>query len=467
MRVHLLCPPSTLQSPSTPPRHAPHFAAIVGAALRDAGHTVELRDQHLAGRDLVQVVGDVRAFEPDLVLLVHTDYNRETPPEVLRAVSDAVGARIDAPLWGIARLDEAHAVAATRDLPGLEGFVFGEPEFGAVALAAALPGEPNGIPATVRRTDQGLDVTAPEPVDLDASPTPAWDLVDMEHYGFLPHQSPDGLVYPVLASRGCPYSCFYCEVRQRPAWIARSVDAVLAEIAEVTALHEVGTVFLADPTFAVRRDWTLEFCRRLPLEGPPGLRWSCMSRTDRVDAQLLQAMADAGCFSVLFGVESLNPAALEAASKALDVATVGPAVRAAKEAGLEVIVSMMIGLPGDTPASVERSLDQLIAMEPDFAQFFVVQVGEDEAPEGGRLVSDWEGGRHEFWGHMYAADAFEGRDQLEALRRRAFRRFYLRPGYVQGRLRTLLSGRGRRARILRLARGGGIALRMAAGQAVS
>jgi anaerobic magnesium-protoporphyrin IX monomethyl ester cyclase len=465
VRIQLVCPPATLQPPHTPPRHAPHHAAIVAAALRNAGHVVDLADQHLHTADLVQVVADARAFAPDLLLFVHSDYNRKLHADVLLAVSDALGAGIDAPLWGVARLDRAHAEGAMEALPALEGFLFGEPEFGAVLLAASLD-DPTGIPGSIRRSD-GLQVVDPGPVDFDASPTPAWDLVDMEHYGFLPHQSPHGLVYPVLASRGCPFPCFYCEVRLRPNWIARSVDAVIAEINEITSLYDVGTIFMADPTFGVKRDWTLEFCRRLQAEGPKGLRWSCMSRTDRVDAEMLQAMADAGCFSVLFGVESLNPVALDAAQKAMDVTTVGPAVRAAKDAGLEVIVSLMIGLPGDTPAGVERSLDQLIAMEPDFAQFFIVQLGEADAPEGGRLASDWEGGKHEFWGHVYLPDAFSDRAQLEGLKRRAFRKFYLRPAYLKGRVKALATSPQRRTHVARLAKGGLIAVKMAAGRATS
>lgn len=460
MRIQLVCPPATLQSPLIPPRHAPHHAAIVAAALRNAGHTVDLADQHLRTADLVQVVADARAFAPDLLLFVHSDYNRKLHDDVLSAAADALEA-VGVPLWGVARLDRTHADGAMATLTALDGFVFGEPEFGAVALAASLD-DPSGIPGTLRRTADGIDAVDPQPVDLDASPTPAWDLVDMEHYGFLPHQSPDGLVYPVLASRGCPFPCFYCEVRLRPGWVDRSVDAVIAEINEIAATYDVGTVFMADPTFGVKRDWTLEFCRRLRTEGPPGLRWSCMSRTDRVDAELLQAMADAGCFSVLFGVESLNPVALEKARKAMDVTTVGPAIHAAKEAGLEVIASLMIGLPGDSPDSFERSLSQLIAMEPDFAQFFVVQLGEDDPPEGGELGSGWEGGKHEFWGHIFVPDAFDGREQLEALRRHAFRRFYLRPGYVKGRLHKLTRGRGRRAQVRRYAKGGLLAVRMAA-----
>ena len=456
VRIQLVCPPASLGGPLSRPRHAPHYSAIVAAALLEAGHEVELADQHLRTTDLATVVRDARAFDPDLLLLMHSDYNREIHPRTLEAVAAALKAG-GVPVWGYGRLAEGHARAALEAVPSLDGVLFGEPEYAAVALAAG--GE---VPGSIRRDGSVL-----QPVDrtLERSPVPAWDLVAMDHYGFSPHQSPEGLVYPVLASRGCPYPCFYCEVRARPPWQARPIDAVIDEINALHDRYEVGTIFIADPTFAVKRDEALEFCRRLLRDGPPGLRWSCMSRTDRVDAELLGAMAEAGCFSVLFGVESLNPEALRRASKQLDPTTVGPAIRAAREAGLEVIASLMIGLPGDTPEGFETSLDQLIAMEPDFAQFFVVQIGEDELPEDGRLLSEWDGGRFDFWGHVYAPESFESKEQLLALRRRAFRRFYLRPGYVKERLRSLARRPDPLAEVRRLAKGGRLALRMATGRA--
>lgn len=468
MKVHLVCPPPNLGGPLDPPRHPPHYAAIVAGALRRDGHDVSLTDQYGRTTDLDVVTAEARARRPDLLLLLHSDYNRAHPEAVLDAVAQAlVEALPDTPVWGFGRLHEAAARRAMELLPSLPALAFDEPEFAIVDVAVALSeGETAiGVPATVQREGEELRVCRPVSRDLDASPVPAWDLVDPRSYHGSPHQSSDGVFFPVLASRGCPFRCFYCEVQARPPYRARSVDSVIAELNEVHARYGVDRVFLADPTFAVRRDWTLEFCRRVRDEGPDGLRWCCMSRTDRVDAELLQAMADAGCDNILFGVESLDPAVLRATDKQLDPTTVGPAIGAARDAGLEVIASLMIGLPTDTPAGFERTLGQLIAMEPDFAQFFVVQVPGDEVPVGGACTADWGGSRFDFWGRVYVPDGFGGPAQLAALRRRAFRRFYLRPGYVLGRLQRMARGPRRRQQVARLARGAGLIAKLAVGRA--
>jgi len=468
VRVHLVCPPPALEGPLDPPRHPPHYAAIVAAALRDGGHEVSITDQYGRTTDLGAVIAEARAKRPDLLLLLHSDYNRAHPTDVLEAVAGALVQGLpDTAVWGFGRLHEAAAKRAMERLPSLPGLLFDEPEFAAVELAAALAAgeEPVGLPATVRRVEGELVATRATRRDLDDSPVPAWDLVDPRTYDASPHQSSDGVFFPVLASRGCPFPCFYCEVQARPPYRARSVGSVIAELNAVHERYGVDRVFLADPTFAVQRDWTLEFCRRVADEGPPGLRWCCMSRTDRVDKPLLQAMADAGCDNVLFGVESLDPAVLRATDKQLDPTTVGPAIRAAQEAGLEVIASIMIGLPTDTPAGFLRTLRQLIAMEPDFAQFFVVQIPGEEVPDGGACTTDWGGSRFDFWGRVYVPESFAGADHLAALRRQAFRRFYLRPGYVRGRVGRMLKGPRRRQQVARLARGASIIAKLAVGRA--
>ncbi|MEE2827788.1 MAG: radical SAM protein [Myxococcota bacterium] len=467
MKVRLLCPPPSLDSELVRPRHAPHYTAIVAASLQRAGHAVSFTDLHLKSCSVEDLLQDLRWADPELLLVTHSDYNRELRPEVLEQIFSALAPELGPDrLWGFARLDAAHAVAAMEASPSMPGLLFGEPELAAVALVEALSEgrSVTGLPGTVQRQGEELEINPAEKADLDESPVPAWDLVDVRHYGFSPHQQAADAVYPVLASRGCPFPCFYCEVRARPSWTARSVDSVIGELQTLHERHGARSFFLADPTFAVERDWALEFCRRVKDEGPPGFRWSCMSRTDRVDPELLQAMASAGCWNILFGIESLNPEALEAASKNLDPATVGPAIRAAREAGLEVIASIMIGLPGDTPAGVESTLDKLIEMEPDFAQFFVVQIAENELPDGGRLVSDWDGSRYDFWGHVFAPDAFEGREQLLAIRRAAYRRFYLRPRYLRTRLGRMVRSGEFRPQLRRAVQGGVLALRLAVGQ---
>ena len=192
-----------------------------------------------------------------------------------------------------------------------------------------------------------------------------------------------------------------------------------------------------------------------------------MARTDRGAEPRLPARSRAGCWSVLFGIESLNPTALKTSKKALDPTTVGPALAAARRAGIETIASLIIGMPDDSPAEFERTLDGIIELDPDFAQFFVMQLDSAEAPRGGRFLTQWQGAKHDFWGRVYAADAFTDEEQLQALRRRAFRKFYLRPRYVRSRVKALLQSGEPVAQLSRAARGGLLALRMAAGQDVA
>ncbi len=472
MRVLLLVPPPSLTPPLARPRHAPHYTAIVAAALQRDGHDVEVQDAALVTCDLPELLAHARRAAPDAALLCHSDYNRKHAPAALRDVAQGLrDALPGVPLALYGRLDARHAEKALAETPGLDVCLFGEPD---VSVADWVRGLALGIDERAAASQIAGSLRRAEPMqvrpavipDLDASPVPAWDLVPLARYGFSPHQQAADLVYPVLASRGCPYPCFYCEVRARPRYTARSVESVIGELRVLRERWGVRSVFMADPTFAVDRAWTLAFCARLRQQGWSDLRWSCMSRTDRVDEELLRAMAEAGCWNILFGIESLNQEALDGASKALDAATVAPAIAAAKRVGIETIASVMIGLPGDTPAGVERTVDQIIAMEPDFAQFFVLQIDADEAPDGGRFLSDWTGDKHDFWGRVYAPEAFDDVAQLEALRRRAFRRFYLRPRYVGGRLTALARSGEPVAQLARAARGGLLALKMAAGQRI-
>lgn len=474
MRVLLLCPPVSLDGPLVKPRHAPHHTAIIAAALRDAGHAVVVQDPHRDTNELPALCAAACAARPDVLLLMGSDYNRKIAPTAMVRVAAALrDALPDIPQALYGRVNSRVARKVLESLPAAEILLFGEPEFtcrewvDAVAAGAAPLAAARAMAGAVWRSDGEIGLNEAVVPDLDASPVPAWDLVPPQNYSFAPHQQASDVVYPVLASRGCPFPCFYCEVRARPLYISRSAEVVVEELRTLRSRYGARSFFIADPTFGIDRVWAMEFCRRLEREGWTDSRWSCMSRTDRVDEALLQAMSRAGCWSVLFGIETLNPKALQSSKKALDPATVGPALAAARAAGIETIVSLMIGMPDDSPKEFEKTLDGIIDLDPDFAQFFVMQLDGAEAPAGGRFLSDWQGAKHDFWGRVYAADAFSSERQLQALRRRAFRRFYLRPRYVRGRVKALLRSGEPVAQLSRAARGGVLALRMAAGQDVA
>jgi len=423
MRVSLLCPPVSAVGPASPPRHWPLYALLVAAALRERGFDVAFDDAHRRAPDPAAAARGVVAAGAEAALVFAADYNRRVPLDSLGPHLDALRAVApDLPvlLSGRHSPDEARRLRAA--LPQATAVSVGEPE--AAALAFLTGDGPGAL--------RGDEPAAP--AGLTATPaSPAWDLARPGAYGLNPHQSRGAEVFPVLASRGCPYGCFYCEVRSQAAYAARAPDDVVAEVRLLMDRWGARSFFVADPMFALHRPAALEFAAKL---APLGVRWSAMTRTDRVDPTLLAAMAASGCWSLIFGVESLNPDAQSAMHKRLDVETVGPAIRAARAAGIEVIASAMVGLPGDTPAGVERTVQGLIDLEPDFAQFFEVRVPAEHAVQGGRVAAV-PGDRFSFDGGHYIGDAFDGPDHVRRLTQAAYRRFYLRPGYVKTRLRAV------------------------------
>lgn len=443
MRVSLLCPPAHASGPAAPPRHWPLFALLTAAALREAGHTVTLDDAHRRAPDPVAAAQRALASRPDAVVLFANDYNRRISLPSLRAHLQALG---DLPVLLGGRHNLTEARRLLRGLPGAQAASVGEPEAATLAWLTQGPG--------VLRN--ATDTTTP--AGQQATPlAPAWDLAHPADYGISPHQSRGAVVFPVLASRGCPYGCFYCEVRSQAAYAARDPDAVLREITHLMVRWGARSFFLADPMFALDRDRALALCaglRRL------GVRWSAMTRTDRVDPALLSAMASAGCWSLIFGVESLSPSAQSAMHKRLPVETVAPAIAAAKAAGIEVIASAMVGLPGDTPGGVRQTVARLIELDPDFAQFFEVRVPAEHAVDGG-VLEQLPSGDHQFDGELFVGHAFGSADAIHRLTAQAWRRFYLRPAYLRTRLRGLRQRP--RAELQRGLRGAALVVRQALG----
>ena len=98
----------------------------MAGGLRDAGHEVSLADQHVKTCSLEAIVSEAEAARPELVLLMHSDYNRKIEESILERVAAALAAALpEVPLWGFGRLDRKHAVSAAEAIPSLHGMLFG------------------------------------------------------------------------------------------------------------------------------------------------------------------------------------------------------------------------------------------------------------------------------------------------------------------------------------------------------
>lgn len=175
--------------------------------------------------------------------------------------------------------------------------------------------------------------------DLDGLPFPARD----ERMTSVDSQK---VRIRISTARGCPFSCVFCSPRVlwEKRWRARSAKNVVDEVIHCHSTWGVQRYLFVDETFTVNRQRTLDICSGITSAGLK-IQWGCNSRVDTVDAEMLEAMARAGCEGIYFGVESGDQTVLAATGKGITLEQASTTVRLAKEFGLRVTCSFIIGLP--------------------------------------------------------------------------------------------------------------------------
>jgi len=284
-------------------------------------------------------------------------------------------------------------------------------------------------------------------VDMDSLPYPAFHLLPWRLYR--PHP-PHGKSLPfgaIVTSRGCPYRCAYCS---KPVFgskfRAQSPERVVAEMAYLKEKFGVKEIAFYDDSFTLDKKRVYAIAERI-IEKRLKIAWTCETRVNLVDKELLRQMKKAGCYAVAYGIESASPEIIEILQKDIALEQVETAVRVSREVGLQVIGYFMLGSPGDTPETIQQTIDFAKKLKVDFAQFSVTTPF-----PGTELYEIYMRDKKENvpWDKFVYADinspiapVFESeklsREDLKTWASRAYRDFYLRPSYVWQRLRRCTS----------------------------
>ena len=168
------------------------------------------------------------------------------------------------------------------------------------------------------------------------------------------------LLHPYVAfysSRGCPALCTFClwpQTLSGHAWRVRSAENVAEEIRGALKLFpQVKEFFFDDDTFNIRKDRMLELCAKFK---PIGFQWSCTARAHS-DYETLKAMADAGARLFIVGFESGDPQILKNIKKGATVEMARQFAKNCKKVGIKIHGDFIIGLPGETKQSIQRTID--------------------------------------------------------------------------------------------------------------
>jgi len=200
-------------------------------------------------------------------------------------------------------------------------------------------------------------------------------------------------VFPLSTSRGCPYNCSFCTVTNfyGNQYRLNSIDNVIREFKNIKADY----VFICDDNFAADRKRTKELLRRKIEEGI-GTMWGAQMRIETADdTELLELMKQSNCSKVYVGFESVNPEALKAFNKKLDITAVRRQIKQFHKYGIKIHGMFVLGADSDNKGTIKDTLKFSRKMHIDTIQFMVLtpipgsKVFDDLKNEGRIFSYDW------------------------------------------------------------------------------
>ncbi len=352
-------------------------------------------------------------------------------------------------------LGGAHATLLPEETlasaPGIDVVVRGEGEETLIDLLRALENkkslsEISGI--SYRKDGRAVNNPARSvSIDLDSLPFLAYHLLPRRRYK--PHP-PHGRALPfaaIITSRGCPYRCSYCS---KPIFGSRfraqSPQRVVDEIAYYQDKFGVKEIAFYDDVFTLNKKRAYDIAEGIIKRGLK-IHWTCETRVNLVDKDLLHHMKRAGCYAIAYGIESGSQEILDTMNKGITIDEVEEAVRLTREVGLQTIGYFMIGSPGESPETIVATIEFAKKLKIDFAQFAVTtpfpgtDLYDRYLKDKGQAIP-WEnfvyGGTGSEVTPVFDSDELS-RAALQYWLRRAHREFYLRPAYLWQRMRQITS----------------------------
>ncbi|MFC1633247.1 B12-binding domain-containing radical SAM protein [Planctomycetota bacterium] len=233
--------------------------------------------------------------------------------------------------------------------------------------------DPSGVKNLVYREDGEIKVNPIRPFikNLDALPFPAWDLMTLDEY--LDPIYFKGPHLGFLSGRGCPFDCNFCasHLTWKGKLRLRSVENVMDEIRHIVNVLGIRNVIFFDDSFAISKRRALAICRCM-IEEQLNLKYVAQIRADSVTKELAEALRDSGCIYAAIGVESGNEEILRQVGKKETKSQIRNAVAILKDAGLPIIASYVLGLPGDTDETIQQTIDFAFELDTEQSKFMIL-----------------------------------------------------------------------------------------------
>jgi hopanoid biosynthesis associated radical SAM protein HpnJ len=261
--------------------------------------------------------------------------------------------------------------------------------------------------------------------------------------------------YPYVSlytGRGCPARCTFClwpQVTTGHSYRTRSVENVLREVEPMRRLFpDMREVFFDDDTFTADKQRAREIAQGL---GRMGYTWSTNSRAN-VDYETLKVLKDGGLRLFVIGYESANEQILKNIKKGVDVRTARRFTEDCHKLGILIHGTFIVGLPGETPATIRQSIDFAKEMNCETIQVSLASPYPgthfyEFVKENGYEVVDplVDAGGYQKCTVSYPAISA---DEIYASVEQFYKEFYFRPRYIARKVKQIVFDSHERPRLL-------------------
>jgi len=367
----------------------PFWLAYAAAFLQKEGFNVDLKDCVALRWDSAKLKDYVGNFKPDIIVMETSAPSYKFDIETLKIITD--NGLIPSAAVGY----HATAIPGMHLQDGFEYAIIGEYELPLLDLARYIDGVEKSLPeAGIASKANPNALHGPFVEELDSIPLPARDLLPMDTYVDV---FAFGRSIQVITSRGCPFKCSFCCETILPGKAGarfRSAENVCDEIEFLIKKHNPDEIYFDDSSFTINRNHVLAICDQMNKRGIK-IKWSCMADA-KVNEEELKKMAESGCRAIKFGVESADQDVLAAIPKHVDLDDVRQTVKNCKKYNIKTHATFVFGLPGETKEKASKTIDFVLSLGTDTAQFSVATPYPGTrfykmAEENGWLISkDWE-----------------------------------------------------------------------------
>ena len=414
-------------------RMAPLGLLSMAAWLEKQGHQVSVYDclAWTRRRPQAVIVQDILTRAPELVGFSATTSGfldgyelaaliKQQRPDILTVFGGVHISAIGAPLL--------------RHFPAIDYLCLGEGEATLAELAAGT--RPAGIEGLIWR--DGHDIVT-NPVrrllpNLDDLPFPAYEKLRgfPDHYNLPLFSYINAPGATMVTSRGCPYKCSYCDRSVfKQGYRYNSAAYIYAHLRYLRGRFGIRHVNIYDDLFTLHRERIADLCHLL-MKRPLGIQFNCAVRVGHADDDLLRMLAEAGCLQVSLGIESGDMELMDRHKPGVHLKDVKDTIQRIQASGLRAKGLFMMGLPGETEASIRRTSDFIMSLGLDdmnmskFTPFHGAPAWEG-LENYGTLQEDWR--QMNCLNFVFVPSAITSRAALDELYNQHVKRFYSSPDW--------------------------------------